>query len=285
MTQAAIHISRLCKVFTTGHRRIEALSAIDLDIPAGTFTTVIGASGCGKSTLLRMIAGLEIATEGRIEVNGAAVVDPAPDRAVVFQTYSLYPWLTVAQNISFASRLKVNQRKLSDLNRGSIQDRAQSLMALVGLEAFADYYPNQLSGGMQQRVAIARSLLHSPPILLMDEPFGALDAQTRELMQDLLLHVVEVERTTVVFVTHDVEEAVYLGDRVVVMAPHPGRIDSEHVIEQPPKRTQESKLDPVFLSHLRTIRRRIKETSIMSIDAGLLAALSRVANSDSPASQ
>jgi NitT/TauT family transport system ATP-binding protein len=274
MTKGAIRVSRLRKVFGTGQRKIEALSSIDLDIPAGCFTTLIGASGCGKSTLLRMIAGLESATEGAIEINGSIVADPGPDRAVVFQSYSLYPWLTVAENIAFSSRLKVNKNNVRDPKPGSIDDRARSLLNLVGLEPFADSYPNQLSGGMQQRVAIARSLLQRPPILLMDEPFGALDAQTRELMQDLLLHVVEVERSTVLFVTHDVEEAVYLGDRVVVMAPHPGRIDSVHVIDQTRRRTQDSKLEPVFLSHLRTIRHRIKETSTMSIDDGMLEALS-----------
>jgi NitT/TauT family transport system ATP-binding protein len=267
MSNGAVQIRDVRKVFEGGKSPIEAIRNIDLDIPPGSFTTVVGASGCGKSTLLRLIAGLDEVTSGAIFVNDNRVDGPGPDRGVVFQGYSLFPWLTVSENIAFSSRLAAVRSRLDPLRERNLAERSRELMRLVGLEAFADAYPGQLSGGMQQRVAIARALLQKPPILLMDEPFAALDAQTRERMQDLLLRVFEVERMTVVFVTHDVEEAIYLGDRVVVLAPHPGRIDSIHNVGLGAGRTEETKLDPAFLHLLREIRLRIKETS--SFDNGV----------------
>jgi len=273
MSDRAIYICNVRKVFESGRRSVEAISNIELNIPFGSLTTLVGASGCGKSTLLRLIAGLDKPTSGKILIDGVEIAGPGPDRGVVFQSYSLFPWLTVAQNIAFSSRLEV-VRATHDVRNAVLADRSRSLMKLVGLETFAEAFPNQLSGGMQQRVAIARALLQKPPILLMDEPFAALDVQSRERMQDLLLHVFEVEEMTVVFVTHDVEEAIYLGRRVVVLAPHPGRIDSIHDVHLPGKRTQDTKLDPTFLQLLRTLRHRIRETSTIDGDAGSLDAIS-----------
>jgi NitT/TauT family transport system ATP-binding protein len=261
MISNALQIRNVSKIFEAAQSRIEAIRGIDLDFPAGSFTTLVGASGCGKSTLLRLIAGLEEVTSGAIFACDREIQGPGPDRGVVFQSYNLFPWLTVAQNIAFSSRLAAVQSRVGRPGERTFAERSRELMRLVGLEPFAHAYPGQLSGGMQQRVAIARALLQKPPILLMDEPFAALDAQTRERMQDLLLHVYEVERMTVVFVTHDVEEAIYLGDRVVVLAPRPGRIDSVHVVNIDAKRTQETKLEPTFLQLIRKIRLRIKETS------------------------
>ena len=274
MSDGAIYICNVRKVFESGGRLVEAISNVELNISLGSFTTLVGASGCGKSTLLRLIAGLDKPTSGKILIDGLEIAGPGPDRGVVFQSYSLFPWLTVAQNIAFSSRLDVVRAEHNARN-AALADRSRSLMKLVGLEAFADAFPHQLSGGMQQRVAIARALLQKPPILLMDEPFAALDVQSRERMQDLLLHVFEVERMTVVFVTHDVEEAIYLGGRVVVLAPHPGRIDSIHDVDLPAKRTQDTKLDPTFLQLRRTLRHRIRGTSTIDRDTESLDAISR----------
>ncbi len=268
MISSALKIRNVSKIFDAGRSRIEAIRGIHLDFPAGSFTTLVGASGCGKSTLLRLIAGLEEVTSGTIFAGGREIQGPGPDRGVVFQSYNLFPWLTVSQNIAFSSRLAAVQSRIGRPHERAFSERSRELMRLVGLEPFAHAYPGQLSGGMQQRVAIARALLQKPPILLMDEPFAALDAQTRERMQDLLLHVYEVERMTVVFVTHDVEEAIYLGDQVVVLAPRPGRIDSVHEVIIDAKRTQETKLEPAFLRLIREIRLRIKETSTFNDSIG-----------------
>ena len=187
--------------------------------------TVVGASGCGKSTLLRLIAGLESVTSGEIEAAGARVLGPGAERAMVFQNYSLYPWLTVMGNIKFPRQLSIHSRDSTSSDVEAASGRADALLQLMGLSSVETAFPAQLSGGMQQRVAIARALMTRPRILLMDEPFGALDAQTREVMHDLILHVCALENCSVVFVTHDVEEAIYLGQRVVLMAPQPGRMD------------------------------------------------------------
>jgi NitT/TauT family transport system ATP-binding protein len=247
-----------------------ALADVNLAVQANEFVTFVGASGCGKSTLLRTLAGLERHDQGGLRVDGRPVDRPGPDRAMVFQHYSLYPWLTVIENIKFVRQLKVHTagRTSSDVEAAS--GRADALLNLMGLQAVAHAYPNQLSGGMQQRVAIARALMSRPPILLMDEPFGALDSQTREVMHDLIAHVHRQERSTVVFVTHDVEEALYLGHRVVLMAPRPGRIDTVYDVPLPPLRTQEMKLLPEFVELKMQIRGRIRDTSGMKTDLELL---------------
>ncbi|WP_282343992.1 MULTISPECIES: ABC transporter ATP-binding protein [Pseudomonas] len=278
MNDAKIRISHVDKVFASRGKSVQALQDINLEIRPNEFITFVGASGCGKSTLLRSIGGLEQHSAGDILVDGRAVDGPGIDRAMVFQHYSLYPWLTVMKNIKFCRQLKVVSDTVnSDADVEVASGRADALLNLMGLSAFADAYPNQLSGGMQQRVAIARALMPKPQILLMDEPFGALDAQTREVMHDLIRHVHRLEKSTILFVTHDVEEAIYLGGRIVLMAPRPGRIDSVYEVPLPAERHQDMKLSAEFLALKREILNRIRETSGMSTDLELLEQLSRSA--------
>lgn len=269
-----IAIEQANKMFGTGGQSIVALQDANLEIGANEFVTLVGASGCGKSTLLRTIGGLESLSSGTIRVDGHSVTGPGAERAMVFQHYSLYPWLTVRENIRFCRALKVKRENLTSADVEIASGRADALIGLVGLRAVENAYPNQLSGGMQQRVAIARALMNRPEILLMDEPFGALDAQTREVMHDLILHVFALEKPTIVFVTHDVEEAIYLGDRVVLMAPRPGRIDSVYRVPLPAERDQDMKLAPEFTTLKKEIMGRIRETSGMHTDREMLQKLS-----------
>ncbi len=197
--------------------QVVALSSIDLDIGEDEFLTILGPSGCGKSTLLNIIAGFEHATDGEVRLDGQTIRDPGPDRGVVFQEYALFPWLNVVQNIEFGLR----ERGVPKAER---KVRVTRQISAVGLDGFEDRFPQELSGGMRQRVALARVLVNDPKILLMDEPFAALDAQTRTIMQTELLRVWSAERRTALFVTHNIEEAVLLGDRLVVMTARPGRI-------------------------------------------------------------
>jgi ABC-type nitrate/sulfonate/bicarbonate transport system ATPase subunit len=197
-----------------------ALQATDLDVAENDFVTILGPSGCGKSTLLRIVAGLDRPTGGQVLLDGRAVAGPGADRGMVFQSYTLFPWLNVLDNVAFGLRER-------GLPRAQQIEIAQGFLAQVGLQNFGRHYPKQLSGGMQQRTALARALANQPRMLLMDEPFGALDHQTRELMQELLLGIWERERKTVLFVTHDIDEAIFMGSRVVVMTARPGRIKSD----------------------------------------------------------
>jgi len=199
-------------------REFVALEDVNLEIEAGEFLTVVGPSGCGKSTVLDLVAGLAEPSGGRITIDGRPITGPGLDRSVVFQQYTLLPWRTAASNIEFALEAK------GGLTKRQRVDRAREYLELVGLGEFANRYPHELSGGMKQRVAIARSLSYEPQVLLMDEPFGALDAQTRERLQEELLGIWRRTGTTVVFITHDIEEAVFLGQRVAVMSARPGRI-------------------------------------------------------------
>lgn len=251
-----------------------ALQDVNLGIADNEFVTLVGASGCGKSTLLRTLAGLETHSAGDVLVNGKPVTGPGQDRAMVFQHYSLYPWLRVEENIRFCRQLSAHTDGRSSADVEAASGRADALLRLMGLTASAKAYPNQLSGGMQQRVAIARALMGRPDMLLMDEPFGALDAQTREVMHDLILYVHRLERTTIVFVTHDVEEAIYLGHRVVLMAPRPGRIDTVYEVPFGDRRDQDLKHAPEFLALKREILERIRETSGMKTDLEQLQRLS-----------
>jgi NitT/TauT family transport system ATP-binding protein len=219
-----LSIRGVTKRFAVGDDEVEALAPIDLIIPQGQFVCLIGASGCGKSTLLRIIAGFEEPTTGDALIFGRPITGPGSDRGMVFQDYALFPWMTVRENISFGPR----QRQLP---RGEIKNTTDEFIRMVGLERFADRYPSQLSGGMKQRVAIARVLANNANILLMDEPFGALDALTREQLQHELLQIWSRTGVTTIFVTHSVEEAVLLADRVLVMSAGPGRIDSDFRIE------------------------------------------------------
>jgi NitT/TauT family transport system ATP-binding protein len=263
-----IEIRDVNKVFQSKRHHIHALRDINLSVANNEFVALVGASGCGKSTLLRIIGGLETLTSGQVLIDEMPIRGPGKNRAMVFQDYSLYPWLSVIDNIRFSRQLKEHTRddSLSDVE--AAVDRSYALLDLMGLEKVKDSHPNQLSGGMRQRVAIARALMSKPEVLLMDEPFGALDAQTREVMHDLLLHLFEVEKSTIVFVTHDVEEAIYLADRVVVLAPNPGHIDSIYDVPLPGplERNQDLKMAPEFLELKKTILDRIRNTSGVQTD-------------------
>jgi NitT/TauT family transport system ATP-binding protein len=219
---------------------VEALRAVTIDVAAGEFVSIVGPSGCGKTTLMRIIAGLEMPDSGAVLVNGKPVKGPGIDRGFVFQSDSLLPWKTIWQNTILG--LKLNGR----LDRASIE-RAEQLLATVGLHGFELRWPSQLSGGMRQRVNLARALAVDPAVLLMDEPFSALDAQTREIMQTELLRIWEVGRKTVLFITHQIDEAIFLGDRVVVLGRRPGRV--KEVVPVPFGRPRDLKLkrDPAFV--------------------------------------
>jgi ABC-type nitrate/sulfonate/bicarbonate transport system ATPase subunit len=240
------------KRFAADDGEIEALARIDVAIDEGQFVCLIGASGCGKSTLLRIIAGFEEPTTGDVAVAGKPITGPSSDRGMVFQDYALFPWLTVRQNIGFGPR----QRQLP---RREVEEIADELVKLVGLERSANRYPSQLSGGMKQRVAIARVLANNASTLLMDEPFGALDALTREQLQHELLQIWARTRVTILFVTHSVEEAALLADRVLVMSAGPGRIENDIMIDLPRPRDVSS---PEFNAVRRDLARRL--TSHMS---------------------
>ena len=235
------------KRFAVGDDEVEALAPVDLTIQQGEFVCLIGASGCGKSTLLRIIAGFDEPSTGEASIDGKTITGPGSDRGMVFQDYALFPWMTVRQNISFGPR----QRHLA---REEIDQTTDEFVRMVGLERFADRYPNQLSGGMKQRVAIARVLANNANILLMDEPFGALDALTREQLQNELLQISKRTGVTTIFVTHSVEEAVLLADRVLVMSAGPGKIDSDFRIDLPRPRDVSS---PEFNALRRDVARRL----------------------------
>jgi ABC-type nitrate/sulfonate/bicarbonate transport system ATPase subunit len=247
-----VSIRGVTKRFAADDGEIEALARIDVAIDEGQFVCLIGASGCGKSTLLRIIAGFEEPTTGDVAVAGKPITGPGSDRGMVFQDYALFPWLTVRQNIGFGPR----QRQLP---RREVEEIADELVKLVGLERSANRYPSQLSGGMKQRVAIARVLANNASTLLMDEPFGALDALTREQLQHELLQIWARTRVTILFVTHSVEEAALLADRVLVMSAGPGRIENDIMIDLPRPRDVSS---PEFNAVRRDLARRL--TSHMS---------------------
>jgi len=274
MNEAKLALHDLGKRFPIRDGEFTALADVSFDIAPGEFVALVGASGCGKSTLLRLIGGLESPSSGRILLDSRPVRGPGRDRAMVFQDYSLYPWLTVAQNVGFSRGLRANRSR----GRAPNTERSRLLLELMGLERVADAYPHTLSGGMRQRVAIARALQNEPDVLLMDEPFGALDAQTREVMHELILHVLASERRTIVFVTHDVEEAVYLADRIIVLAPGPGRVDSIWPTDLPPAlaRRLELKQSAAFLRLADGIRARIRETSGLQSDLTALRRLTGI---------
>lgn len=217
-----------------------ALKETSLYAGSNEFVSIVGASGCGKSTLLHLLAGLETPTSGKILVNGTKVTGPGRDRGMVFQRATLLPWLNIQKNVEFALK---GEKQLS---RSEKTARAKEFLTLAGLEGFENAYPRQLSGGMQQRAALARSLCYNPDILLMDEPFGALDALTRRAMQQLLLEVWEKHRLTVILVTHDIAEAILTSDRVLVMTPRPGRVQKEFTVPLPRPRNLEQMDSPEF---------------------------------------
>lgn len=235
-----VKIDHVEKIFETKKGSVVALNGVDLDIKENEFICVVGPSGCGKSTLLNIIAGLLPATGGSVYVDGNKVEGTGTERGVVFQQYALFPWLTVIKNVMFGLKLK-------GMNKAEAQETAMKYLKKVGLEEFADSYPKELSGGMKQRVAIARAYAVQPEVLLMDEPFGALDAQTRTQLQSELLQTWENERKTCFFITHDVEEAIILATRVVIMSARPGRIRDIVEIDIPYPRDQETKMSPRFM--------------------------------------
>jgi NitT/TauT family transport system ATP-binding protein len=257
-------ISGLGKTFRSERGITVALDGVEFTVGENEFVALVGTSGCGKSTLLSIAAGLESHDEGRITIDGEEIVSPGLDRGVVFQSYTLLPWLTALQNVEFAL-------KAAGKSTREARDIAQSHLELVGLQGFEKAYPAELSGGMKQRVAIARALSYRPNMLLMDEPFGALDALTRHHMQELLTGIWEKHRLTVLFITHDVEEAVYLSDRVAVMTNRPGRIKTVVPIDLPRPRHYDMVASQEFQRLHRTVLDAIRSESLVA--ASLQAAL------------
>jgi NitT/TauT family transport system ATP-binding protein len=249
-----LEVQKLSKTYPVHGKPMTVLQDIDLQLYPREFVSIVGASGCGKSTLLNVTAGLVAPCQGKVLVDGKPVIGPGSDRGMVFQHYTLYPWLTVAQNIAFGLQF----RKMSKLEK---QERVEYFLDVVGLTQFANAYPKQLSGGMKQRVAIARALANEPAVLLMDEPFGALDAQTKEQMQQFLQRLWQQTHITIMMITHDVEEAIFLSQRVYVMSARPGRIKSEITVDLPEQRDLDLKLAPEFVEIKRQVLREIRDDS------------------------
>jgi len=243
MSEIKLKVEHLQKIFEPKQRSaktVTALADINLEVAKSEFVVIVGPSGCGKSTLLNIIGGLEKATEGRVTVDGKEVKEPGADRGMVFQGYSLFPWLSVQKNVEFGMKMQkvpVRERR----------QKALEMIELVGLKGFENSLPGQLSGGMKQRVAIARTLAADPKVLLMDEPFGALDAQTRVVMQELLARISRQTKTTVLFITHDIDEAILLGHRIYVMSRRPGTIREVLNVDIPEERNHSVLTHPAFL--------------------------------------
>lgn len=228
------------KIYIDGKKQTLALKQVSIDIKDNDFCCIVGPSGCGKSTLLRMLAGLDFPTKGKIIIDDREVTGPGPDRGMVFQTYTLFPWMSVEDNIKFGLKLK-------KMPKDQQQEIADRYLKIIGLQKFAKAYPKELSGGMKQRVAIARALANQPEVLLMDEPFGALDPHTKAMMQLLLREIWEQEHPTVVFITHDIDEAVFLANKVYVMSARPGRVIKDVDVRLPHTRELELKDTPEFI--------------------------------------
>ncbi len=243
MSDVKLKVTNLQKIFPARTRRgndVVALKDINLEVKESEFVVMVGPSGCGKSTLINMIGGLEKATEGQIQIDGKDVTEPGADRGMVFQGYSLFPWLSVRKNVEFGLKMKGVPKK-------EREQTAREFIKLIGLTGFENAFPKQLSGGMKQRVAIARTLANHPEILLMDEPFGALDAQTRVVMQELLAKISRETKNTILFITHDIDEAILLADRIYVMSRRPGTIREVLTVEMEGERNHEMLVTPEFL--------------------------------------
>jgi NitT/TauT family transport system ATP-binding protein len=254
-TGPKLEVQNLSKSFRAQGQELVVLQDINFQLHPREFVCLVGASGCGKSTLLNIVAGLASPTTGQVLVDGQVVRGPGSDRGMVFQGYTLYPWLTVTDNVAFGLKLQ----KLSKVEQ---RERVSYYLDVVGLTQFAKAYPKQLSGGMKQRVAIARALANDPEVLLMDEPFGALDAQTKEQMQQFLLNLWERTHITVLMITHDVEEAIFLSQRVYVMSTRPGRLKLEVPIPLPEQRDLEIKLSTEFVNIKRDIIHALREEAL-----------------------
>jgi len=250
-----LHIHNVSKTYRSDGQEVLAIDEIDLKIKNEEFATILGPSGCGKSTLLRIVAGLIKPTKGIVRLDGNVITRPGQDRGMVFQSYTLFPWLTVSENIQFGL-------EISGMAKVKQEQIAQEFVEKVGLKGFEKTYPKGLSGGMKQRVAIARALANNPAILLLDEPFGALDAQTRALMQELLTQIWEELHKTILFVTHDVEEAIFLSDRVFIMTARPGKIKAEIDIPLERPRSYEIKATESFLNLKKNALGLIREEAI-----------------------
>lgn len=260
--KGAIDIRDIGVVFNANGATVEAVKNVTMRVDSGEFVSLIGPSGCGKSTLLNIVAGFVKASAGTALLDGAAIKRPGSDRGVVFQQYSLFPWLTVRKNVEFG--LKMQGVPLS-----TRETSARTLLGLAGLLAFENHYPDQLSGGMKQRVGIVRALATSPQVLLMDEPFGALDAQTRVVMQEILTNMWQKFRISVMFITHDIEESIFLSDRIYVMTARPGRIKAEIAVPLPRPRTAGMTSTPQFIELVQQIKGLIREESLAAMGSEL----------------
>jgi NitT/TauT family transport system ATP-binding protein len=249
-------------VFGKGSSRVRALDAVSLNVQPGEFVSLVGPSGCGKSSLLGILAGFTQPSSGHATLDGAPILKPGPERGVVFQQYSLLPWLTVRENVELGLTLR-------GAPRAQREATSRRLLGLCGLSAFEGHYPDQLSGGMKQRIGIVRALAAEPRVLLMDEPFGALDTQTRSVMQEILTDMWQEFRISVFFITHDVEEAVFLSDRVYVMTARPGRIKAEVAIGLPRPRTAEMTNGAEFTALVRQLKSLIREESLAAMSSEL----------------
>ncbi|WND76724.1 ABC transporter ATP-binding protein [Thalassospiraceae bacterium LMO-SO8] len=263
---AAISVDNVSILFGEGDNAFLAVDRVSTEIAAGEFVCIVGPSGCGKSTLLNAIAGLEHATSGAVRVDGAVVTGPGAQRGMVFQQPALFPWKSVRENVAYGPRM-------AGRDNDEARRIADGLLEMVGLAAFGDKRPQTLSGGMQQRVAIARALANTPSILLMDEPFGALDAQTRAMMQESLLQIWHQVGTTVVFVTHDIDEAIFLADRILVMSAGPGRFVQEIAVDIDRPRTPEIAVDPRYVDIKRRSLDIIRRESTRAFEQQLKSVL------------
>jgi NitT/TauT family transport system ATP-binding protein len=252
MMRGRVDMQHVSISYTRGKQTVQAVQDVTLTVHPGEFVALLGASGCGKSTLLNAVAGFLKPAQGQILVDGELVTAPGVDRGMVFQQHALFPWKTVEENVAFGLKMR-------GVPSSERQEQVRTFLHLVGLDSFAQAYPAQLSGGMQQRVGLARVLINQPRVMLMDEPFGALDAQSRVMMQELLLHLWHEVRTTVLFVTHDVDEAIFLADRIAIMRARPGQLKQELAVPLPRPRTLDMATDETFI--------RLKRDALSSIRA------------------
>jgi NitT/TauT family transport system ATP-binding protein len=262
--EGVVEVHDIGLVFESGNTSVQALERVSLNVQSGEFVSLIGPSGCGKSSLLGILAGFVKPSSGKATLNGVRIEKPGPERGVVFQQYSLLPWLSVRQNVEFGLRM-------SHTPKSERERVARGLLSLAGLSAFENHYPDQLSGGMKQRIGIVRALATNPRVLLMDEPFGALDTQTRSVMQEILTDMWQKFRISVFFITHDIEESIFLSDRVYVMTARPGRIKAEIKVPLPRPRTAAMTSSPEFIELVQLLKRLIRDESLAAMSSELTA--------------